>query len=90
MAVFSVVATCFLLEVYRPYRGAYYPIPLMSEAARKSVKLKETIRCNIPKDGSNLHGRRHENLKSHLETIRFTTIPTAVLYCNTEQKSGRI
>jgi hypothetical protein len=33
-----------------------------------SVCYNETARCNIP-ECSNLHTRRHENLKSHKETI---------------------
>jgi hypothetical protein len=53
MAVFWVLAMCRLVEVYRPFKGAYC---LYHQG-------DETTLCNIP-GNSHLHTRRRENLKS--------------------------
>jgi hypothetical protein len=61
MAVFWVVATCSLVEVYKA-------IALMMEAvitSETSVNFYQNTRRNNPEDG-HLHTRRRENLKSHL------------------------
>jgi hypothetical protein len=67
MAVFSDVAPCGLVEVYRHFRGVYFLIVLMIEAvstSETSVNLYQTTWINNPEDKSSFSHRR-ENLKSH-------------------------
>jgi hypothetical protein len=66
MAVFWIVAPCILVEVYQRFIGPSL-IALMMEATRTSetlVNFYQTTRRNNP-EGSDLHTRRRENLKSH-------------------------
>jgi hypothetical protein len=70
MAVFSVVAPCSLVEVYRYFRGAYC-LHHEGDSNSKAVSISKTpenlyntTRRNNSED-SHLHTRRHENLKSH-------------------------
>jgi hypothetical protein len=68
MAVFWVVAPCSLVEVYRPFRGAYCLHHQGDEAARTAVILVnfyQTTRRYNPED-SHLRTHRRENLKSYL------------------------
>jgi hypothetical protein len=54
-------------KAYRRFRGAFYLIALMMEAAsisETSVSFCQTARRNNPED-SHLHTRRRESLKSH-------------------------
>jgi hypothetical protein len=76
IAIFWAVAPCYLVEVYRRFRGAcclHHPgdrsgiIALMMEAANTSetsVNFYQTAWRNDTED-SHVHTRRRENLKSH-------------------------
>jgi hypothetical protein len=54
-----------LLDIYRRFRGAYWLTVMMETKFLRNVG--HTMRCNIS-EGSHIHTRRHENLKSHLWT----------------------
>jgi hypothetical protein len=74
IAVFWVVPSCSLVEVYQRFRGpcCLYHHRLVMEAARTSetvINLHQTTRRYNPEDGR-LHTRRRENLKSCLQRIR--------------------
>jgi hypothetical protein len=61
MAVFWDVVPCSLVEIYGRLKGACC---LHYQGTLTSVNFYQTTRRNIP-EGSYLHTRRRENLKSH-------------------------
>jgi hypothetical protein len=68
MAVFWVVATCSLVEVYQRFRG---PCCLHHEGDETMVNFYQTTRRYNPED-SHLRTHRRENLKSYYIGIQFT------------------
>jgi hypothetical protein len=71
MTVFRIVAPCSLVEVHRRFRSAcclYHQGDDAANTFETSVNFYQATRRNNPED-SNLHTRRRENLKSHMEEM---------------------
>jgi hypothetical protein len=64
MAVFSVVAPCSLVEIYRRCRVLIALMMEVTSTSETSVNFYQTTRRNKAED-SHLHTRRCENLKSY-------------------------
>jgi hypothetical protein len=75
------IAPCSL-GVDRRFRGVYC---LHHQRDETSVYSNGITRCYIP-EGSNLHTRRHENLKSHV-TIKMLNIMEVKVECQIEIKN---
>jgi hypothetical protein len=65
VTVFSDVAPCSLIEVYRRFTGAYCLMMNGVNTYSTSVSFYQTTRCNVRED-SHLHACHHENLISHI------------------------
>lgn len=85
MTVFWVAKPCSLAGIINVSERLVASIMVLVMVAvstsETSVNFNQTTRCNIPED-SQLHSRRHENLKSHQIRVDLKMLPTAaVSFC---------
>jgi hypothetical protein len=87
----SVIAPCSLVGIDQRFIGATASIRAMMAAVRTSetsVYSMETTMCYIP-EGSKLHARRLENLKSHNEIVVLTAVRMAMFSSGSLLVGGR-